>query len=222
MAFWNKQPKQSAAPRDWRARAAMLPSMFVRDFEFATKRHAIFVTPKTIGSLPLPTGAVVCQAAAWDDYQPLARRAPTGTFAIELSLAAVAPDEDRVAAARIVFSSEPAATWELAAGASTLVATTAEGLAGYTGTLGMFMDAQGIASLQAFQAAAASPIEWWYDVQFTEGARWQHTILRPDPAQPAAAALFSTGTYEGTFVSYWGLDARGGVVTLVTDCNVIP
>jgi hypothetical protein len=202
------------------ARTEILPSMFTAGAEFAAKQHRYAVTVAPVGTLHLPSGRVVTgDAIATLDFEPLSRTAPPGTYPVEASLVTVPSHESLIAAVRVVFSREPVARWEAAAGGTGATTPSPRG-AGYTGPLGLLMDAETVPALQKYIDDSAG--EWWYDVPRTQGARWEYGCFQPDDDRAETCAIFQTGDGDGVFVSYWGLDASGAPVVLVTDFNVIP
>jgi hypothetical protein len=226
MAFWTKRPP--TPPVDWHVRAALLPSMFVADTEFPGKhKQPIFVTPAQVGVLRLPTGRVIggdINPFEPSEATPYDRQAPIGEFAVEVSLAELAKDESRIAAARIVFSSQPIASWEIATGATGLmVASAPNGAAGFKGTRGVYLDAATLPVLATYISGRDEITEWYRELPKQEGRLWTHWCFQPDTARPENVAMYDVGgDYENVVVSYWGLDTAGNVAVLVTDCNVIP
>ena len=227
MSWFSSKPPDS--PFDWRARAAFLPQLFVAHTQVAGKKRPIVVTPRPVAMLLLPTGRVVCGTPTPSDGfdvllpKPFTRPVPPGTYPVEVSLAAVSADESQVAAARIVFSAEPVASWEAGAGGSGAADPAPSGLAGIAhGAWVAYLDAQTVPLLDKYIAECELPEMWHHDVAFVEGERWQYASLQPDEARPENCAIFTRGDYDGVSVSYWGLDAGGAPVMLVTDCNVIP
>jgi len=198
-----------AAPRDWHDRIAKL--------------HALFARPTPVGTLHLPTGRIVVGEPT-DPLPPLllARPAPIGEFSVELGLVEVAPGESRIAAARIVFSAAPVASWELATGPGSGWTPSAAGLPGYASPMGMFMDEHIVPLFQKYVDEADSPVEWWYDVPKQEGRIWECACFQPDEQTPYTCAYMGPVISEGALVSYWGLDAGGAPVALVTDFDLPP
>lgn len=194
---------------DWRARPAQLQALFAR--------------PTPVGMLQLPTGRIV----AGEPIEPLdpmllTRAAPIGEFPVEIGLVEVEPGEARIAAARIVFSAAPIASWEIAAGPEGAATPSAAGLPGYSSAMGMFMDAHTVALFHKYVDEAESPIEWWYDVPKREGKLWECACFQPDEHTPYNCAYMGPVISDDALVSYWGLDAGGAPVVLVTDFNLAP
>jgi hypothetical protein len=197
-----------APSNDWRDRAAKLSALFAR------------ATP--VGVLRLPTGRIIPgEPVTTLDRVPLTRTAPIGEFPVELGLVEVEPGESRIAAARIVFSAEPIASWEVATGASNAATPGPGGLPGYRGPAGMFMDAHTAPLFQRFVDDHDS-VEWWSDLPRQQGRIWEHACFQPDDQTPYNCAYMAPLLADGAFVSYWGLDASGAPVVLVTDFNVVP
>ncbi len=195
--------------------------MFTPGFEIVAKKTRFVVSVPEIGQLHLPTGRVVTgDAIGTLDFEPCTRLAPVGVFPVEASLVKVSADEARIAAVRVVFSRRAVASWEAAGGGSGATTRSPSGAPGYTGTLGLFIDAQTVASLQAY--IDNSDAEWWYDPPKTRGNGWEYSCFQPDDASDATCVLFQAGDGDGVFVSYWGLDDGGEPAVLVTDFNVIP
>ena len=193
---------------DWRARAAKLPGLVE--------------TPTRIGVLRLPTGRIILgEPISSLVLVPLTRIAPIGEFPVEIAFVTVEPKELRIGAARIVFSRQPIASWELASGASNAATPAPDGSPGYTGPAGMFMDVQ-TAPLFRTYADGSESGEWWSDVPKEQGHIWEYACFQPDEQTPYNCAYMSPLLSENVFVSYWGLDAVGEPVALVSDFNVAP
>jgi len=162
--------------------------------------------------LHLPSGRVVaCDAIATTDFVPLSRGVTPGVYPVEASVVTVSKDEARIAGARIVFSGATVSTWEVASGGSAYPPETT--------SLGLFIDAQTVPALQSY--IDDSDGEWWYEPPKTLGKAWQVACFTPDDERPETCALFDSTAGDGGFVSYWGLDAMGTAVVLVTDFNLI-
>lgn len=188
--------------------------MFTQGFGFVskTKEHIFTVIP--VGMLHLPSGRLITgDAIGTLDFVPLSRTAPIGVFPVEASLLPVTATKSLIAGVRIVFSGDPIVTWELAQGGT-------GGAPGYTGPLGLFVDALLVPALQSYIDNAEA--EWWYDPPKKRGISWEVACFTPDDDRPETCALFQTGDGDGVFASYWGLGANGSPAQIVTDFNVVP
>jgi hypothetical protein len=214
---------KTTAPFDWQARAARLPGMFVAGSEFPGKSDRIAAKPVRIGELLLPTGRIATgDPTDGLPFEPFSREVPAGTFPVEISLAALAPDVSRIAAVRVVFSDDPVVAWEPATGGAGADTPGAGGLRGYEGAHSVLIDAQTWPLLEAFLEEVG--VEWWYEVPKTQGRLYEYGSFRPDGSRPENCVWVSPGNTdaEAVFLSYWGLDAGGRPVMLVTDFDVIP
>ncbi|HEX3764747.1 MAG TPA: hypothetical protein VHW23_38895 [Kofleriaceae bacterium] len=55
-----------------------------------------------------------------------------------------------------------------------------------------------------------------------EGRLWECACFQPDEQTPYTCAYMGPVISDDALVSYWGLDAGGEPVVLVTDFNVAP
>ncbi len=193
----------------WRTRAARVPAMFGSDARFWLGSRTLQAAAKQVGILHMPTGRIVTgDAIATLDFVPLARTAPVGDFAVEVSVATLPSGEQRLAAVRMLFSSQPIADWELA------------DETGYTGGLGILMDSDAAEDFQRY--VDESDAEWWYGLSSHKGDGWECGCFWPTEQRTVNCAFFTPGAYGGPYLSYWALDASGEPVMLATDFNVIP
>ncbi len=131
---------------------------------------------------------------------------------------------ERVAFARIVFAPGPATRWEMALVKGQDPATLGpDEFFGYgvdSGT-GGFMDA---AALRSYEARRNQEGEAFDDQLFAElDKTYQHTrswYLLPTDA--GNVAFFSSGYGDGAYPSYFGYDANGKLVAVVTDFLLVP
>ncbi|WP_225764983.1 DUF4241 domain-containing protein [Inquilinus sp. Marseille-Q2685] len=174
------------------------------------------------GDIEIPSGRiVVCDPFACDPGIPFTKAVPTGRFPVQLAVARAPSGEQQVAYARILFSARPAVRWEMALppGESIDGSQTnyAFGFPVESGT-GSFMDAT---VQEPYLAAAADPntkrqLIAALNEHQTSGATW---LVRP--FGPGTVAMFSTGFGDGYYISYFGLDDAGRIVSLTTDLGVI-
>jgi hypothetical protein len=193
----------------------------VYDDAFAERDSVVVV-----GELQLPTGAVVgCDPYFCAGQPAFARTDEPGACAVEVRLVDLPDWGLRVALARIVFSSRRAERYEEAEREGT-------GSNAYfvESGVGSFMDVE---TRDAFAEVLEehyrqNPTGNYYtDVlapEFERHAapggigRWNLHVL---PRSDLNIAMFSSGLGDGSFGSFWGLDAEGEPVTLVTDFELL-
>lgn len=187
-----------------------------RDGELVMARHVV-------GELVVRSGRIaacdpfIADWAARDDG--LVRRVPTGRFPVELALAVGDPARlgTRVAAARVRFADAPAVRWELARCEPGSAARSS------------------IAELDGYGVDAGTGC--FYDPMITQAAVDDATtegwIAALDPAATpgwgahlatvgdGTVAMFTSGDGDGMYQSYWGEDAEGKLVELVTDFDLL-
>ena len=187
---------------------------------------------RSLGPVPLRTGRVVaCDPLADPRDRPFARAAPTGAFPVELLIARHGEEEEkadeRVAAAVWRFgprplAEDPPASWEPALLDGQDAAALGPGeFYGYgvDAGVGGFM---GDDAARALLARMDAEEMYFEEIMEQMEETYRHTrdwaVVRPDPADPGAAvAVFSSGYGDGFYGSWWGLDAAGAAVCLVTD-----
>lgn len=162
----------------------------------------IEMSVRELGSLQLPTGRlVVCDPFTSNFDSVLSEPTPIGTFPVEVALAKFGTDE-RVACARVRFSSAPAVRWERDGAAFAVGAGTA-----------CFLDASA-----GFPTEDAMVDAWIAGCNATQVETWS---WHAGPLGEANVVMFSSGFGDGAYVSYRGFDAEGQVVEIVTDFDVL-
>ncbi|WP_343717399.1 DUF4241 domain-containing protein [Inquilinus sp.] len=174
------------------------------------------------GDIEIPSGRiVVCDPFACEPGIPFTKAVPTGRFPVQLAVTRTPSGEQRVAYARILFSARPAVRWEMALPpGESLDGSQTDYNFGFpveNGT-GSFMDA---AVQGPYLAAAADPstkrqLTAALNAHQTSGVTW---LVRP--FGPGSVAMFSTGFGDGYYISYFGLDDAGRIVSLTADLGVI-
>ena len=176
---------------------------------------------REIGLLNITSG----QVAASDpmvapDPPGFTRAVPNGRHPVSVAIARFGSDE-RIAYARLRFSDAAPVHWEMALLATDNPAKLGPGeFFAYgvdTGT-GCFMDPRAGQLLNARMEAE----EDYFEVIIEEMDKtYAHTRswadIRPDPAAPENVICFSSGWGDGSYPSFFGLDADGRPVVLVTD-----
>ena len=185
-------------------------------------RRRIELTTQNIGNLKCTSGQLLaCDPLVLMDDKPFVRTVRPGEYPVELSIAHRGTDE-RVAFARLRFSAEKAAKWELAVvpgqNVSELKADEIFGYGVDSGT-GSFMDLDSVEELKRRMRVDPS----YYEQLCNEMKKtYKHTrewALIDDGK--LNLAIFSSGDGDGRYASYWGLSAAGEVVSLTTDFVVV-
>jgi hypothetical protein len=176
----------------------------------------------SIGDLDVPSGRIVaCDPFICDQMQPFTRKVPTGRFPVQLAITRAPSGDQRVAFARILFSDRPAKRWELALPpGESLDGSQTNYAFGYgvdTGT-GSFMDA---AVYGPYMAAIAHKSSVDQLVAALNAAPDVPRTWLLRPFGPGNVAMYSSGFGDGYYMSFFGLDEAGQVVSLTTDFSVI-
>ena len=174
---------------------------------------------RTIGDLHLPSGRVVaCDALVEPALPPFARAVAPGSYPVWLSIAHLPGDDQRIAAAWLRLAEGLAEQWEPAL---------LEGLPdqrdpayGVDSGTGAFLSAEAAPLLASrldddFAEEAAAAMQ----AQYADTREW--AILPAPGAAGLHVALFSSGMGDGAYSSYWGFDAGGQAVCLLTDFDMV-
>lgn len=143
---------------------------------------------------------------------PLRRAVAPGRYPVDLSIVQLSSDHRRVAAIRMRVSDAPVARWEPAWFAGQVETSETDSLPGYgvdAGT-GCFACAETAPALDT-EAAGERLLEAY--------ASQPTSVAHPDA--PEACVTCHSGWGDGFYVSWWGLDAQGEPVCLVTDFEVM-
>jgi Protein of unknown function (DUF4241) len=199
------------------------------------------------GRLAVPSGRVVaCDPAAPGEAEAFERAFAPGAHAVVLSVAHFEDGDQRVAAAMLVAGEGAVVSWEMALLAGEDVSELAEdevfGYATESG-VGCLLDAEAAARYaEALEADddLFGRVSDAFDDSYVDTWSWANVSLEGDdggasPARDGRAApdgdaggaqggvaglnlvAFSTGFGDGLYASYFGLDAEGKAVALVTD-----
>lgn len=174
------------------------------------------------GPLVVTSGALVAaDPLVMPETAPFSRPVPTGTFPVELAIA-VMGDDERVAYARIRFAGDRSpVSWRLATSAGQDPSLLGPGeFYGYgvdAGT-GCFMDVVAARLLIArMEADDDYGMQLADDLQDDYRPTWCRLDTRPDPTAPENVVCFSSGWGDGSYPTFFGLDADGAVLAVVTD-----
>jgi len=178
------------------------------------------------GDLLLPTGRLVANDVFFLDREPFTRRLPVGRHPVLLLASASAADViPRVAAALIRVGPGDPVSWELALVPGQDPAALQPGeFFGY----GVDSGTGSFASAEAAAAVTGGDFDAYSD-QIHHGmypsedvVDWNILVeLVVDPATGANVIAFSSGFGDGAYPSWFGLDARGEPVVLLTDFGIL-
>ncbi|TIW35004.1 MAG: DUF4241 domain-containing protein [Mesorhizobium sp.] len=178
----------------------------------------IAITP--IGDLELPTGEIIAcdPLVTSDDWPALSRKVKPGHYPVSLFEA-----QGRVAAAFLRFHPGTPVRWELATMPGQDIATLkADEIFGYPvdAGLGSFM---AMALMSAAQDRLKPDQNYYDDVLAAEFAPNQDRFVMHHPVAGKATniAMFWSGWGDGFYPSFWGLDAAGEPLVLMTDFGVL-
>ena len=177
------------------------------------------------GLLELPSGEIVAtDPLVYPEAAPFERTVSAGNYPVYIY-----KYQERNAFAELRFSEKEVVSWELATVPGEDPSTLEEGeLFGYgvdTG-LGCFMDETTAMDFDKLLMDAEGMYfdDVLYDLMYTEESDFEDELVlnhRPWEGRSENVMIFESGWGDGFYASYWGLDADGEVVTLVTDFGVV-
>lgn len=228
--------RTGAAPGDPPPYVAAFDRAFTPGFSVETRdddseeTRTLRVAFKTVaaGTLTIVSGRI-CAA---DPFISLSERpaftepVPNGAFPVRLAVADFPAGGLRVAFARVDFAPRAAVRWSMAVIAGQdLASLTKDEMFGYgvdAGT-GAFFDPAAGEAARAMLDADPDAWERWQQDGESHGPRaiGPHQFLLDLPLGRANAIMFGSGWGDGFYASWFGHDADGRVVTLVTDFQTI-
>lgn len=179
----------------------------------------IEVSTRVIGDLRVPSGRILVGDPFTTSFEspgtPLTLEAPTGVFPVEVAVARFDNGDARVACARVRFDpAVHAQRWEVAA---------FEGqeppfddkIPGYGVDAGMacFFDEEARSAVDE-----ATTDAWLAATEKNEVNTWTWHVADIGKAN---VVMCSSGWGDGFYASWWGFDAAGRIVELVTDFEVL-
>lgn len=192
-------------------------SAFTKDFTFTDYlKYEFKFHTHDMGKLKVTEGKIIaCDPFLYNEDPAFDATFPVGEFPVELAIAKV-NDDERVAFARIKFSDEAPATWQMAIIPGQDLSTLNEGeIFGYpvdAGT-GMFIDGTAGKTLEALMGDDYGG-DMMEEMEKTYKDTWSHLLKEQDGH---TIALFSSGWGDGYYASFIGTDANGNICRLVTD-----
>lgn len=172
-----------------------------------------------IGKIKIETGEIIaCDPSFMRDSNPFTDKFPIGDFDVELAIAKIPVNNNRVAFSRIVFSNKPVAKWTYATRDNEKkIPINDSTLYGFPVDAGL-----------AMYADKSSRDNFNMD-NFNE---WQKVFIKNMYAQKNTygyvynfdthnLATFSTGYGDGYYGSFIGLDKDGKICRLVSDLGIL-
>ena len=185
-----------------------------------SKKRTVHVEHRTVGTLVVPSGAIVaCDPATGGE--PFVERVDSGQYPVILTLV-TENDDARVSYARLVFGDELPTSWKLATWPEKKRGWFNRGQPtgyGVDSAMACFMDEQaermlrrndGMERPEYLSNVLVMNDEQTYD--------WGSAVL--DDETGLNVIVFSSGLGDGYYSSYWGYSAQGEIVALVTDFDV--
>jgi len=192
-------------------------------------------------TLYLPTGRIIAADPFFIDDRPFQEKVSPGTYPVKLLIYKVEENHHRVAFAKIQFSESKATHWTLAltegitdAQIKSLQPGEFFGY-GVDAGLGCFTDVETstifMAAMDKF--AQDNPDQDYYTDLLAEEfnkSSGQHPLSReegdwnnhfPEKGKKNNVVMFASGWGDGSYPTYWGFDATGKIVELITDFNVV-
>jgi len=210
-----------AVPAEWNPTQATSNLGIFGLSEAELTEREISVTP--IGDLELPTGGIIACDPLISGTEMLAfsRRVKPGRYEVSLLEA-----QGRVAVAVLRFRPGTPARWELATlPGQDVAALKDDEVFGYPvdAGLGSFMDKTAMVLMSEQQDKLGAEPNYYDDVLAAEFAPNQDRFAmhRPVAGNPLNIAMFSSGWGDGIYPSFWGLDAAGEPLVLMTDFGVL-
>jgi hypothetical protein len=171
-----------------------------------------------LGDLRVPTGRLCVADPLTTNYGqpnvPLAREVPTGSFPVEIAVAMLANGDQRVACARVRLRALHAVHWE-PAGFEGGRAPGGDDIAAYGVDAGMgsFFDAAARARVDEVTTEA-----WLAAMNARSRDTWTWHVAEVGEAN---VVMFSSGWGDGLYSTFYGFDAGGLLVEIVTDFEVL-
>lgn len=175
-----------------------------------------------LGIVQLPTGAIVaCDPFAPYDMDPFVRRLKPGNYLLRLALLD-GPSPSIAAATIVVREAVMPSVWEMAIVEGDNLADLEPGDAfGYSVDCGAgcFMDS---AIAEKYSEHLASLHDRGIEEElFSAFGREERLLYQFPGAQNGNVAMFRSGDGDGVYSSYFGLDAKGDIVCLTTDFQLV-
>ncbi|GAB1343711.1 DUF4241 domain-containing protein [Gemmatimonas sp.] len=204
------------------------PHPFVRALDSGalveTSVGMVRIAHRHIGSLHLPSGRIVASDPMVDLQLPaFARRVTPGRYPVHIAIAQVQRNHDeRIAAAWLRFGDGPVAVWEVAMleGQRPSKSPTDTAAYGVDSGTGSFFSAEA-ATLGGDVPDFSEMLADAMDTTYRPTRSWASLELDQGAGVPLNVVSFSSGWGDGGYASWWGLDATGAPLLLLTDFAVL-
>lgn len=176
-----------------------------------------------IGKLKVETGELVaCDPVILHDSEPFIHQFPIGQYPVHLAIAKTLNDQ-RVAFARVYFSSNPVSKWEFALlKGQENTSIFSDSIYGYgvDAGLGLFLDKAAAKAFNDLYDKDPGLFEKIFLDEMDKFDPHNHSCLLYDFNRHNLAA-FSTGYGDGFYATYVGYDKQGNICRLLTDFGVV-
>lgn len=176
-----------------------------------------------IGKLKVETGELVaCDPVMLHDSEPFIHQFPIGQYPVHLAIAKTRNDQ-RVAFARVYFSSNPVSKWEFALlKGQNNTSIFSDSIYGYgvDAGLGLFLDKAAAKAYNELYDKDPGLFEKTFLEEMDKFDPHNHSCLLYDFNGHNLAA-FSTGYGDGFYATYVGYDKQGNICRLLTDFGVV-
>ena len=191
------------------------------------------VEVRAVGAVSLPTGRVVAtDPFVFPERKPFRQAVPPGRYPILLSIAHIKPEtgrakpDQRVACAMLRLTRRAPVRWRMATMTGQRLRDLKPGhFFGYPvdAGLGCFLDARAAKLLDRLMRDDPDYFERMMtaaEPNYAPTRDWADFPL-DDTKGGLNVVFFSSGFGDGSYPSFWGFDADGGVACLVTDFQVV-
>lgn len=179
-----------------------------------------------LGELVAPTGRIIaCDPLTAVEPPAFAQRVAPGRHLVVASVASLANGDVRVACLMLQLRETTVVRWEMARmEGQDEVELKADEFFGYPvdAGVGCLMDARAFDALSARYESDEDYDEALIDaLEASEVDDWRRVNVTLDEASGANMVMVESGWGDGVYASYWGYDANGMAVCLVTDFSVL-
>ena len=206
----------------------------------STIYHGTPLRPQQLGELNLPSGKIIVgdPLTSIYDKDPFKREVKPGKYPVIVCIAKTAQAGQRYAVAKLEISKNRAVKWELALTAKQhLEDLKGDQIFGFPvdAGLGCFVDLQTRDLFNQYDASFTKKDKTWNIYDEVLAAEFKKNASNPtDPNDPGDwvnfylpnkpalnIIMFQSGLGDGYYPSYWGLDSKGHVCSLVIDFEVL-